>query len=590
MEGRDKVFDEPLRPAGSPLPALADNPSVGVRVRRALRLDWCLPLAVIALAAGLRFAGLGSQPLWLDEGYSWWDAHQTLADLWSLVPQCDPHPPLYFVLLKAWTDALGDGTVALRALSALLGVATTVAVVFAGREIDRRIGWVAGLLFALTPFQVEFGHEARPYTLLCFGASLIAFGALRIARVARVAPLAHQAPQVPGTASQPAGPAAPWFGSVLRLLGSPVESALAGWVALLVGGIIVLWTNNTSVLIIAALCAAFVLLLALDVRSRHLLKPLLFVVAIVVLLWLPYVPTLLEQARGVESDFWIPKPEGWRFANELRFVVSLNAFDAVWWAVLALVGGLILMWRRGAWRQALLLGFLIAGPVGLNYALSMTIKPIFIARALIGVAPAVVIVTAAAVMLIKRPWMRYGTLAVALVAHAAALGLWFENYQGKEPWDRIATEVASGHPLSLSAKSDVVVLVAANELALPLSHAFEDIHAAVPLQGAPANFPSPGMTARYPSGKCAPSVQGQNLAAIRKAVGGHHTVYFITRKNNVYDPGNGIAAFLASLGLKQTAVTTYNPGSLEVHEFVAPQNAPRVFAHVQLPPGSPGAN
>ncbi|MGA2550450.1 MAG: glycosyltransferase family 39 protein [Burkholderiaceae bacterium] len=552
--------------------------SSGGELASPLRRDWILPLLVVALAAGLRFFDLAGQPLWLDEGYSWWDAHQSLADLWSLVPQCDPHPPLYFVLLKAWTETLGDGTFALRSLSALLGVATTISVIFAGREIDRRVGWVAGLFFALTPFQVEFGHEARPYTLFCFGASLIAFGALRIARVARLrssgAPISS-APQARAiTANR--------FVWARRLFGVHEDPSIAGWLSLVAGGIVVLWTNNTSILIIAALGAAFVLLLALDARSRHLMRPLVIAIGLIVLLWLPYIPTLLEQARGVESDFWIPKPEGWRFANEMRLVVSLNAFDAVWWAIAALGGGLILMWRKGAWRQAILLGFLIAIPVALNYGVSMTIKPIFIARALIGIVPAVVIVTAAAVMLIRAPWLRYATLAVAVLAHVTALGLWFANYQGKEPWDRIAAEVSEGSKLSLKSKGDVVVLVAANELALPLTHAFEDINRSVPLQGAPANFPAPGMTARYPSGKCAPSVQGQNLAAIGKAVRGHHTVFFITRKNNVYDPGNGIAKFLVSLGLKQTEVRSYNPGSLEVHVFVAPLRAPRVLANVNL--------
>ncbi len=577
--------EEALRPAGSPRPEQPENATLRARLATWLRPEWSLPILVVAIAAGLRFFGLGSQPLWLDEGYSWWDARQTLADLWSLVPQCDPHPPLYFVLLKAWTDVLGDGTVALRMLSALLGVATTITVIFAGREIDRRVGWVAGLLFALTPFQVEFGHEARPYALLCFGAALVTFGALRIARVAREVSSGLNA-----GASAPLARAPTMGERVLAILHEPGQAALAGWAALMSGGMILLWTNNTSILIIAALSCAFLGLLACDRGSRHLFKPLFVTLGLVVLLWLPYIPTLLEQARGVESDFWIPKPEGWRFANELRFVVSLDDFDAVWWAVAALAGGLILLWRRGAWRQALLLGCLIVVPVGLNYALSMTIKPIFIARALIGVAPAVVLVTAAAIMLIRGPWLRYCALSLAIAAHASALGLWYANYQGKEPWDRIATEVAEG-PLTLQAgKKDVVVLVAANELALPLSHAFEDIHDSVTLQGAPANFPSPGLVARYPSGKCAPSVQGQNLASIKKAVGSHHTIYFITRRNNVYDPGNGIAKFLLSLGLKQIAVTTYNPGSLEVHEFVAQKNAPSVLAHVQIAAGPAGAN
>jgi hypothetical protein len=123
-----------------------------------------------------------------------------------------------------------------------------------------------------------------------------------------------------------------------------------------------------------------------------------------------------------------------------------------------------------------------------------------------------------------------------------------------------------------------MVLVAANELALPLSHAFEDIHMSVPMQGAPANFPSPGLDARYPSGKCAPSVAGQDLSSIGRAVRGHSVVYFITRANNVYDPGNGIARFLQSMGMRQTGMTTYMPGYLEVHRFVAP-----LRGHFSLP-------
>jgi hypothetical protein len=278
---------------------------------------------------------------------------------------------------------------------------------------------------------------------------------------------------------------------------------------------------------------------------------------------------LLEQARGVSSDFWIPKPEGWRFANELRFVVSLNSFDAVWWGVLALAGGLALMARRGRWREALVLGSLVVVPVALNYGISMTVKPIFIARALIGIAPAVAVLLAASVMLIRAPVLRRSAFAALLAAHVAALAVWYSNYQGKEPWDRIASQVVAADDHRTPGQN-AIVLVAANELALPLSHALEEIHATLPMQGAPANFPSPGLDARYPSGKCAPSVLGQDLSSIGQAVRGHSVVYFITRRNNVYDPGNGIARFLKSLGLRQTAMTTYMPGYLEVHEFVAP--------------------
>lgn len=537
--------------------AFPGRSAAGLESARAQSRGSWWPIGLVALlAALLRFAGLGSQPLWLDEGYSWWDAHQSLSALWNLVPQCDPHPVLYFVLLKGWTDAFGDSSFTLRAFSALVGVLTTVVVALAGREIDRRVGWLAGLFFALTPFQIEFGHEARPYTLLCLGAALIAFGALRIARLSRV--LSAQASDVssgvPGSEGATDPSAWIWRGGFW------------GFLALFVGGTIVLWTNNTSILILASLCAALALILLGDRSSRPLIRPLVLVIALVVVLWLPYLPVLLQQARGVESDFWIPRPEGWRFANELRMVVSLSAFDAVWWAVAALGAGALLLWRRGAWREAVTLVCLVALPVALNYGISMTIKPIFIARALIGVAPAVVVLLAAGVMLIRPAALRHSAVAMLVLAHVLALGYWYENYQGKEPWDRIATQVVHPH-------RDEVVLVAANELALPLEHAFEDIHGSEPVQGAPANFPSPGMPARYPSGKCAPSVQGQDMTAVARAIRGRRTVYFITRTNNVYDPGNLVSRYLQRMGFQQVGVTSYSPGSLEVHQFVLSSSA-----------------
>jgi uncharacterized membrane protein len=531
---------------------------------------WQPMLLVLALAAALRFAGLGSQPLWLDEGYSWWDAQQSMQDLWRLVPQCDPHPPLYFAILKGWIDGFGDGAFAMRALSALLGIATTLMVMLAGREINRQVGWLAGLMFALTPFQIEFGHEARPYTLFCFGASVAAFGALRIARIARLA-------------QQDAAD------DSRRVLTRP--ETMIGWITLMLGSVIVLWANNTSILLVLGIGTALLALSIFDRKSRWLLKPLILAMMLVLALWLPYFPVLIEQARGVSSDFWIPKPEGWRFANELRFVVSMDSFDGVWWGVAAVFGGLALLTIKGRWREAMILGSLVIVPVLLNYGISMTVKPIFIARALIGIAPGVAVALAAAVILIRRPTLRYGAMSALVLAHVLALGTWYANYQGKEPWDRIANQVVATNAVangSLSSDPHAMVLVAANELALPLSHALEEMHASLPMQGAPANFPSPGLDARYPSGKCAPSVVGQDLSSIGRAVRGHSVVYFITRKNNVYDPGNGIAHFLQGLGMRQTGITTYMPGYLEVHKFVAPLrgrfNLPNKLAlHEPLP-------
>ncbi|MEO8937594.1 MAG: glycosyltransferase family 39 protein, partial [Burkholderiaceae bacterium] len=156
-----------------------------------LRLYPGVLLVIVALAAMLRGLVIGRDTLWLDEGYSWWDAQQRMTALWTLVPTCDPHPPLYFALLHPWIAVVGDGTVAMRLLSTLFGLLTIAVVYVAGRELDRArghgddrfgIGALAALLFALTPFQVYFSIEARPYALLCLGAAMLTLACLQVVR------------------------------------------------------------------------------------------------------------------------------------------------------------------------------------------------------------------------------------------------------------------------------------------------------------------------------------------------------------------------------------------------------------------------
>ncbi len=530
-----------FRPLQGRGPAASDATSEG-SASRAIG-PWIAALLVVALSAALRFHGLGDEPLWLDEAYSWWDARQSLGTLWSLVPHCDPHPPLYFVLLKGWVALFGDEAEALRALSALIGVGTTIVIVAAGRIISPTVGWVAGLMYALTPFQIEFAHEARPYALLCFGASLLVYGALRVLRGRQ---------QLASTFDR-------------------------GWVALGLGAALVLWSNNTSAFLVGAICLVFAAVFWLDRGTRRALPAFVVAMAVGVLLWLPFVPVMLAQAREVTSDFWIQPPTpGWRVINELRFVVSLSVYEAFWGGIALAALGLVMLWRRGYRREAAVVFGLAVLPALLNYAVSMTVKPVFLSRALIGIAPAMVIAGACAVGLMSRVAMR--NLAVALLAatHVAAIIGQRQAYQGKEPWDEIAQQVTQGAVVGMAGyetpmmdASGSIVLVAANELALPLEHALRELELQVPLRGAPMDFPAPGLNARYPSGKCAPQVRNQDMASIARAVQGRRVVWFVTRRKNVYDPDNAIVKLLSLQGWREVETRRFMPGWLEVHKFVS---------------------
>ncbi|HTO51652.1 MAG TPA: glycosyltransferase family 39 protein [Burkholderiales bacterium] len=487
-------------------------------------------VAVLALAACLRFYGIDSEPLWLDEAYSWWDARQTLDDLWHLVPQCDPHPPLYAALLKLWMAVAGESAAAMRALGALVGVATTAVALLAGREISARAGWIAGLLTAVAPFQIEFAHEARPYSLVTLGTALVVLGTLRVLRTLRA-----------------------------DINGRP------GWIAMIAGLAIALWSNNTSVLLLAALATMALCLIIRDGQSRSIKPAMAMAAAAVAVIWLPYLPIYLMQAQGVASDFWIPRPDLWRVLNELRFVVGLGSYGVLGALALVWIAGLAALWRCGLRREMWLLACLVVLPVALNFLVSVTIKPIFLARALIGIAPPFGVGLAVAMASIDQRWLRRAAVGGLAALRVAAVIPLYTEVDRKEQWDDIANYIVGG------VGREALVLLVPNELALPLGHALSVANANVAMRGVPVDFPAPGRAARYPSGKCTPSVVGQDLRPLAQALRDRRTVVIVTRRNNLYDPQESTQAMLRSIGMRLASTREFMPGYLRVQTFVGPR-------------------
>jgi hypothetical protein len=67
-------------------------------------LPWLAPVGLTLIGFGVRVSGLDLQPLWGDEGWSYYFARMALPDMLSLTAR-DIHPPLYYALLSGW---LGD--------------------------------------------------------------------------------------------------------------------------------------------------------------------------------------------------------------------------------------------------------------------------------------------------------------------------------------------------------------------------------------------------------------------------------------------------------------------------------------------------
>jgi hypothetical protein len=122
-------------------------------------------LCVVAFV--LRVEGI-HQDLFGDELFTFDDVHgRSIAGVVERVRDgYEDNPPLFFILAKL-TETLGDPTVWIRVPSVIAGTALVPLVWALGaRTVDRKAGFVAAAIVAVSPFTVFYGGEARAYSLL----------------------------------------------------------------------------------------------------------------------------------------------------------------------------------------------------------------------------------------------------------------------------------------------------------------------------------------------------------------------------------------------------------------------------------------
>ena len=124
-------------------------------------------LAIVALGAGLRFAGLGDQSFWFDESVTVEVVRPEFGGAFDALKASESTPPLYYLLAWLWTRVFGDGEAGLRSLSALAGTLTIPVAWAAAREVTGRWGaWTAAAVVAVSPLLVWYSQEARAYSFL----------------------------------------------------------------------------------------------------------------------------------------------------------------------------------------------------------------------------------------------------------------------------------------------------------------------------------------------------------------------------------------------------------------------------------------
>jgi hypothetical protein len=131
--------------------------------KRVLR-KWAL-VGVLLIAFALRAYRLGAESLWYDETVSVHLASKSAAELIRHTAG-DIHPPGYYLLLRSWSLLGGDTDYSAAFLSLFFGVLiVALAHRISTRVFSSRVGLVASLLVALSPYHLWYSQEVRMYTL-----------------------------------------------------------------------------------------------------------------------------------------------------------------------------------------------------------------------------------------------------------------------------------------------------------------------------------------------------------------------------------------------------------------------------------------
>jgi len=321
---------------------------------------WRWPVAaVLALVAYGCLPLLWQRGLWFDEAFSWRLTRFSWPEMIERSAR-DVHPPLYYIALKLWTLAFGDSPMTLRSLSvAWFAVALGAAYLFLrdstvdGTEGQRcDCGLIAVLLLASSPFLLRYAIEARMYAQLV---ALLILSGLTLLRAT-----------------------------------TGLADRIGPWLAYSLTGAAMAYTHYIGIFSLASQ-AAFVVGLAF-VRAGGRIHPMLrspllrygvLSYLLMLLLYAPWIPSLLSQQAQVAEDYWAPlvdqqspiRLELWR-QLVLRCVLHDRAelagnyepseVETYVLGFVLLVGAallLLLLTRQG--RAGWLVAFSILGPIDL---------------------------------------------------------------------------------------------------------------------------------------------------------------------------------------------------------------------------------
>jgi mannosyltransferase len=388
-------------------------------------------LLILGIALALRCAFISKESLWLDELESWWFA----SDLGRALAGERTNPPLYYTLLHFWVGWFGTSEAALRSLSVIPGVLSVGLVYALAKKLfSNKIALGGALYQAVSSFQIYYSQEARTFAWLVF---FILLAGLELWNALEAGPGRRR---------------------ILHFSGYALISALS------------LYAHFITVFFFAGF-GLFVLF-----RRRTQLMPFIASTAVALLLFLPWLATLLRAASGggqqyrryrllklpqayfsfLFGDTLIPL-DGQAVAHIRATLLHFAPF--VLGAVLSvavLLPFVWLAWKR--WRDRLAYPLVAASaPVLLAFLVSFKVM-VFDERYLIATSPFLYMIVAAAISELlwwskegRAPvWRRRASLAAvglySILLLVSLYNYFFSPRFGREQWREAVAYVESQDP------------------------------------------------------------------------------------------------------------------------------------------------
>jgi mannosyltransferase len=133
--------------------------------RTRLSAGWVVAAITVA-GAVLRVSTLDTRSLWLDETTAVRQASWSIPYMLSQMSD-NVHPPLFHTLLHFWILAFGRSEVVLRCFPLVWGIAAIPLMYWAARTVyDRRVGFIAAVAVAASPFFIWYSQEVRMYSMM----------------------------------------------------------------------------------------------------------------------------------------------------------------------------------------------------------------------------------------------------------------------------------------------------------------------------------------------------------------------------------------------------------------------------------------